>query len=109
MSHILENITDDYGHSIQLTMKNNYLIVTSYDVQGRPVDMRISLENNEVRNIWFPKQVHQKVDSDFNNIHLSYNNNYKNHSLLTDIHYFTGMEKRFTYDCNSWTYNQSDR
>ncbi len=100
-SHILEEITDDYGHSIQLTMKNNYLIVTSYDVQGQPVDMRISLENNEVRNIWFPKQAHQQVDNDFNNIHLSYSNNYKNYNLLTDIHYFTGMEKRFTYDCKN--------
>ncbi|MCY4178086.1 MAG: hypothetical protein OXD32_06280, partial [Endozoicomonadaceae bacterium] len=39
--HILKKITDDNGHSISLTRKNNYLTVTSYDVKGQSVNMHI--------------------------------------------------------------------
>ena len=64
-SHILKKITDDNGHSIWLTRKSNYLTVTSYNVQGHPVNIRISLENNEMRNIWFPgNSNHQHTTDD---------------------------------------------
>ena len=39
-SHLLEKITDDNGRSIWLTRKDNYLIVTSYSVQGNLVIVR---------------------------------------------------------------------
>ena len=39
-SHLLEKITDDDGRSIWLTRKDNYLIVTSYGVQGNLVIVR---------------------------------------------------------------------
>ncbi|MCY4329960.1 MAG: hypothetical protein OXC48_07790, partial [Endozoicomonadaceae bacterium] len=98
-SHLLQKITDDYGHSITLTRKDGYLIVTSYDVQGKPENVHISLNNNQVRNIWFPKNNNQQITDSSRVIHLSYGSNYYDQDLLTDIHYFTGMEKKFTYDC----------
>ncbi len=97
-SHLLERITDDNGLSIVLTRKNNYLTVTSYDVQGNPVNMRIDLENDEVRNIWFPGNNQQDINHS-GLVHLSYETHHNNQDLLTGIHYFTGMEKQFTYDC----------
>ncbi len=97
-SHLLERITDDNGHSIVLTRKNNYLTVTSYDVQGNPVNMRIDLENDEVRNIWFPGNNQQRANHS-GLVRLSYETHHNNQDLLTGIHYFTGMEKQFTYDC----------
>ena len=98
-SHLLKKMTDDNGHSIWLTRKDNYLTVTSYDVQGNQVNMRISLENNEVRNIWFPGSNHQQTANNSRLIHLSYETHNRGQDLLTGIHYFTGMEKQFTYDC----------
>ena len=98
-SHLLKKMTDDNGHSIWLTRKDNYLTVTSYDVQGNQVNMRISLENNEVRNIWFPGSNHQQTANNSRLIHLSYETYNRGQDLLTGIHYFTGMEKQFTYDC----------
>ncbi len=97
-SHLLEKIIDDNGHSIELTRKNNYLTVTSYDVQGHRVNMRIDLANNEVRNIWFPGS-NQQTTNNSRLVHLSYDIHDKGQDLLTDIHYFTGMEKQFIYDC----------
>ncbi len=97
-SHLLERITDDNGHSIVLTRKNNYLTVTSYDIQGNPVNMRIDLENREVSNIWFPGNNQQAINHS-GLVHLSYETHHNNQDLLTGIHYFTGMEKQFTYDC----------
>ena len=99
-SHLLEKITDDNGHSIWLKRKDNYLTVTSYDVQGKAVNIRISLENSEVRNIWFPQSSYQQSINSSREIHLNYDAHNNNQNLLTDIHYFTGMEKQFTYDCN---------
>ncbi len=98
-SHLLEKIADDNGHSIELTRKNNYLTVTSSDVHGNPVNIRIDLENNEVRNIWFPGSNPQTADHS-GRVYLSYDTHNKDQDLLTSIHYFTGMEKQFTYDCN---------
>ncbi len=98
-THILNKITDDNGHAISLTRKDNYLAVTSYDVKGQPVNMHISLENNEVRNIWFPGSSTQQSAYNDKVVHLSYET-HNGHDLLTGIHYFTGMEKQFTYDCN---------
>ena len=100
-SHLLQKITDDNGHSISLTRKNNYLTVTSYDVQGHPVNMRISLENDEVRNIWFPGSNDQQTANDSRLVRLSYDTVHNGQNLLTGIHYFTGMEKEFTYDCRN--------
>ncbi len=97
-NHLLERITDDNGHSIVLTRKNNYLTVTSYDVQGNQVNMRIDLANNEVRNIWFPGN-NQQTTNDSGRVHLIYGTHNKGQDLLTGIHYFTEMEKQFTYDC----------
>ncbi len=97
-SHILKKITDDHGHSIQLIMKDNYLTVSSYDVKGQPVNIRIDLNEDEVRNIWFP-DTHQKITDNSNVVHLSYGSDSDDQGLLTSIHYFTGMEKKFVYDC----------
>ena len=100
-SHILREITDDNGHSIWLTRKSNYLTVTSYNVQGHPVNIRISLENNEMRNIWFPgNSNHQHTANDSGLVRLSYDTWHNGQNLLTGVHYFTGMEKEFTYDCS---------
>ncbi len=98
-SHILKKITDDQCHSIKLTMKDNYLTVTSYDVQGQPENIYISLENNEIHNILFPKTTHQQITDNSGVVSLSYGSGYYNQGLLTAIHYFTGMEKKFVYDC----------
>ncbi len=98
-SHLLQKIINDNGHSISLTRKNNYLTVTSYDVQGHPVNMRISLENRQVRNILFPGSNDQQATDDSRLVRLSYDNVHNGQNLLTGIHYFTGMEKEFTYDC----------
>ncbi len=98
-SHLLERITDDNGQSIELTRKNNYLTVTSSDVHGNPINIRIDLENDEVRNIWFPGSNTQTTNYS-EQVHLSYDTHNKDQDLLTSIHYFTGMEKQFTYDCN---------
>ncbi len=98
-SHLLQKIIDDNGHSISLTRKNNYLTVTSYDVQGHPVNMRISLENGQVRNILFPGSNDQQATDDSRLVRLSYDIVHNGQNLLTGIHYFTGMEKEFTYDC----------
>ncbi len=97
-THILKKITDDNGHSISLTRKKSYLTVTSYDVKGQSVNMHISLANNEVRNIWFPGSCPQQSADNARRVHLSYET-HNGQDLLTGIHYFTGMEKRFTYDC----------
>ncbi|MCY4330543.1 MAG: hypothetical protein OXC48_10775, partial [Endozoicomonadaceae bacterium] len=99
-SHLLKKITDDNGHSIWLTRKDNYLTVTSYDVQGHPVNIRVSLENDQVRNIWFPESNQQQSDNDSGQVRLSYDTYNNGQNLLTGIHYFTGMEKEFTYDCS---------
>ncbi len=100
-SHILREIEDDNGHSIWLTKKNNYLTVTSYSVQGHSVNMRISLENNEVRNICFPESSsHQHTANHSRLVHLSYDTWHNSQNLLTGVHYFTGMKKEFTYDCS---------
>ncbi|MCY4178194.1 MAG: hypothetical protein OXD32_06830, partial [Endozoicomonadaceae bacterium] len=98
-SNILKKITDDNGHSILLTRKGNYLLITSYDVKGQSVNMRLDLENDEVRNIWFPKNNNQKITDNSRLVHLNYSNNFNDHRLLNNIQYFTGMEKKFTYDC----------
>ena len=98
-SHILKKITDDNGHSILLQRKNNYLTVTSYDVKGQPVNMSISLANNEVHNILFPGSRPQHSADNAKLVHLSYETHSGGQNLLTGIHYFTGMEKQFTYDC----------
>ncbi|MCY4176973.1 MAG: hypothetical protein OXD32_00550, partial [Endozoicomonadaceae bacterium] len=99
-SHLLQKITDDNGHLISLTRNNNYLTVTSYDVQGHPVNMRISLENDQVRNILFPGSNDQQAANDARLVRLSYDTVHNDRNLLTGIHYFTGMEKEFTYDCS---------
>ena len=99
-SHILKKITDDNGNSILLIRKGNYLTVSSYDVSGHLVNMHISLENNKVRNIWFPGSNDQHTVNDSGLVHLSYTTYNNSQDLLTGIHYFTGMEKQFIYNCS---------
>ena len=70
-SHLLKKITNDNGHSIELTSKNNYLAVTSSDVHVNLVNIRIDLENKEVRNIWFPGSNPQTTNYSWL-VHLSY-------------------------------------
>ncbi len=93
-THLLSMITDDLGHKIVLTRKDNCLTVTSYNSDGKPVNIYIRYSNGELKSVTLPNDKHQHEQG----IYLSYSLFNLNH-LLTRVVYPTGLTKNIDYDC----------
>ncbi len=94
-THLLSMITDDLGHKIVLNRKDNCLTVTSYNSNGKPVNIHIRYSNDELKSVTLPDNKHQHEQG----IYLSYSLFNFNH-LLTHVVYPTGLTKNIDYDCH---------
>ncbi len=95
-THLLSMITDDLGHKIVLNRKDNCLTVTSYNSDGKPVNIHIRYSNDELKSVTLPDNKHQYEQG----IYLSYSLFNFNH-LLTHVVYPTGLTKNIDYDCHA--------
>ena len=86
-------ITDDLGRKITLTRKDNYLTVTSYNSDGKPVNIRINHDGDELTGITIPGNNQQSEQGIY--IHYS-----PFRHLLTQFIYPTGLTKSINYDCH---------
>ncbi len=92
-THLLSMITDDLGRKITLIRKNNYLTVTSYDSDGKPVNVRINHDSDELTSITLPGGKQQSKQG----IYMHYS---PFRHLLTQFVYPTGLTKSISYNCN---------
>ncbi len=91
-THLLSTIRDDLGHKITLTQQEGFITVTSYDADGKPVNIMLNHFNNELRNIILPEESRQTSP----NIHMEYYGH-----LLNQVIYPSGLKKSITYNCTS--------
>ena len=91
-THLLQSITDDKDHSIELHYKNDNVYVINKDALGEPVILIINQSKGEIRGISFQSPQHHIISG----IYIRYTGH-----LITQINYPTGLTKRFYYDCKS--------
>ncbi len=104
-THLLSMICDDQGKRIILTRKNNYLTVTSYNSNGKPVNIRINQAGNELQSITLSSEKHKhKYKHKHKRKHKNEQGIYMHYSLvghlLTRFIYPTGLTKSIHYDCH---------
>ena len=90
-SHALSVISDDEGHKITLTRSENHLTVTSTANDKKAVNIRLYKTEHELHRITLPYGNGKLWQIQFSYIG----------SLLTQVHYPTGLKKNIDYDCNS--------
>ncbi|MCY4178543.1 MAG: RHS repeat protein, partial [Endozoicomonadaceae bacterium] len=91
-THLLSMISDDLGHKITLIRKHNSLTVTSYNSDGKPVNIYINNDDNQLHSITLSGDEHQ----DKQGIYMHYSP--VNH-LLNQFIYPTGLTKSIHYNC----------
>ncbi|MCY4330633.1 MAG: hypothetical protein OXC48_11255, partial [Endozoicomonadaceae bacterium] len=89
-THLLSDIHDDQGHKITLTRQDGFVTVTSFDADGKPLNIVLNDLDGQLKNITLPGKDKQTML----NIHMTYQ-----HHLLDNIIYPTGLKKRITYNC----------
>ncbi len=102
-THLLSEISDDQDHKIVLNRAANFLTITSYDSEGKPLNIDVESADGELQRIILPGYRRHKTY----NIHM----NYIGH-LLTAAVYPTGLKKSISYNCHDamkappWSNNQ---
>ncbi len=89
-THLLSDIHDDQGHKIILTWQDGFVTVTSFDADGKPLNIELNDLDGKLKNITLPGKDKQTML----NIHMEYQGH-----LLDNIIYPTGLKKRITYNC----------
>ncbi len=89
-THLLSDIHDDQGHKIILTRQGGFVTVTSFDADGKPLNIVLNDLDGQLKNITLPGKDKQTML----NIHMIYQGH-----LLDNIIYPTGLKKRITYNC----------
>ncbi len=92
-THLLSMISDDMGRKIILSRKNNYLTVTSYNSNGKPINIRISSDGKQLQSVILSN--HKQGDEQ--GVYLYYS---PVGHLLNQLVYPTGLTKSIHYDCH---------